>query len=204
MKHLLILLLFAPILSFSQEINIKNNRGGLLSLGTRSTVSAFNGHEDESAGLGIGGQFRIQLADRVNTDWFADYITSDVSDLATRTDYHIGWSVLFYVTENPTARVKPYVLAGHCFDHTILQDNSNFTNKAQRWSSAVQGGIGTHFNLTPRLDLSLTAQYMLHLGTELHVEQGVSSIEFREENGASLEGHMLFNLSVNYKIADLW
>ena len=86
MKKLLILLVFAPTLLFSQELKIKNSRGGLFSLGTRSTISAFNGHDNESSGFGIGGQFRLQFADRVNSDWFFDYITSDIGDRASRTD----------------------------------------------------------------------------------------------------------------------
>lgn len=204
MKKLLILLVFSPTLVFSQELKIKNNRGGLFSLGTRSTISAFNGHENESPGFGVGGQFRLQFADRVNSDWFADYITSDISTIASRTDYHIGWSVLYYLTENPTSRLRPYVLAGHCFDYTLLQDNSNFTNQKNRFSSAVQAGVGVHFNLSPRLDLSLVSQYMLHLGNEIHVDSSQGLVHFEEEEGTSFEGHLLFHLSINYKIADLW
>jgi hypothetical protein len=116
MKNLLILLVFAPTILFSQELKVKNSRSGLFSLGVRSILSAFNGHEDESPGFGIGGQLRLQFADRVNSDWFFDYITSDISDVATRTDYHIGWSILYYLTKEPATRLRPYLLAGHCFD----------------------------------------------------------------------------------------
>lgn len=70
----------------------KGSRGGTVSLGVRSTVSTFNSHHDEGTGLGVGGQFRIQFADRVNSDWFFDYIKSDIGNFASRTDYHIGWS----------------------------------------------------------------------------------------------------------------
>lgn len=204
MKILLILLVFVPTILFSQELKVKNSRSGLLSLGVRSTVSAFNGHEDESPGFGIGGQFRLQFADRVNSDWFFDYITSDVSDVATRTDYHIGWSVLYYLTKEPATRLRPYLLAGHCFDYTIFQDNANFTLRKERFSSAVQAGAGVHFNLSPRLDLSFVTQYMLHLGNEIHAEVHEGQLEFHEEEGSSFEGHLLFHLSINYKIADLW
>lgn len=204
MKKLLILLVFAPTFLFSQELNIKNSRGGLLSLGTRTTLSAFNGHENESPGFGIGGQFRLQFADRVNSDWFFDYITSEIGDVATRTDYHIGWSVLYYLTENPSTRLRPYLLAGHCFDYTTIQSNSFYTERKSRFSSAVQAGAGVHFNLTPRLDLSFVTQYMLHLGNELHAEIHDGDVHIHEGHGSSLEGHLLFHLSINYKIADLW
>ena len=204
MKKRLFLLVLSPTILFSQELQLKNSRSGILSLGVRSTVSAFNGHEDESPGFGIGGQFRLQFADRVNSDWFVDYITSDISNVASRTDYHIGWSVLYYLTKDPATRLRPYLLAGHCFDYTIFQDHSNFFLRKERFSSAVQAGGGVHFNLTPRLDLSLVTQYMLHLGNEIHTEVSNGHLEFHEEEGSSFEGHLLFHLSINYKLADLW
>ena len=159
---------------------------------------------DESAGFGVGGQFRLQFADRVNSDWFFDYITSDISDVATRTDYHIGWSVMYYLTQDPATRLRPYLLAGHCFDYTIFEDNSGIELKKERFSSAVQAGAGVHLNLTERLDLSFVTQYMLHLGNELHAEVHNGHLHFHESHGSSFEGHLLFHLSINYKIADLW
>ena len=72
----------------------------------RSTVSTFNWHHDEGTGLGVGGQFRIQFADRVNSDWFFDYIKSDIGDFASRTDYHIGWSVIYYLTNPDLSQMK--------------------------------------------------------------------------------------------------
>ena len=45
---------------------------------------------------------------------------------------------------------------------------------------------------------------MVHLGTDIHTELENGVVVFREENGASLEGHLLFHIGINYKIADLW
>jgi len=204
MKALLFIFLFGTCGAYGQGLNLKNNRGGLVSLGVRTTYSAFNDHEDESNGMGLGGQFRIQFADRVNSDWFFDYLRSDIGTYASRTDYHIGWSVLFYPLKNPTPLFQPYILAGHCFDYTQLMDNRNHSNQMERWSSAVQGGVGVHVNLSPRLDVSVVGQYMLHLGNDIgaHFENNV--VEFHSESGTSMEGHMLFNIGINYKIADLW
>lgn len=204
-------------MSNSQEMKMKASQGGIVSLGMRSTLSTFNSHENEGNGLGVGGQFRIQFADRVNSDWFFDYIKSDIGNFASRTDYHIGWSVLYYLT-NPgyseistnsygnksVPRLRPYILAGHCFDYTRLVSNFDNANYMERWSSAVQAGLGTHINLTPRWDISIVGQYMMHLGNDVggHFENGV--VEFHHEKGTSVEGHLLFNLSLNYKIGDLW
>lgn len=203
-KTILAAFFLLPLFGMSQELKLKGNYGGVFSLGTRTTVSTFNGHEDENNGLGLGGQFRIGFSDRVNSDWFFDYIRSSIGDYASRTDYHIGWSVLFYPTIKPDALLRPYVLAGHCFDYTQITDNQNSSNMAERWSSAVQGGAGVHLNLSPRLDISFVGQYMLHLGNQLHAERESGIITYHDEKGASTEGHLLFHVGINYKIADLW
>ena len=105
---------------------------------------------------------------------------------------------------NPNSSLRPYILAGHCFDYTQMVSKRNSINRLERWSSAVQGGAGVHFNLSERLDLSLVGQYMVHLGNEIHTELENGTVHFHEENGASLEGHMLFHFGINYKIGDLW
>ncbi|MES2836128.1 MAG: outer membrane beta-barrel protein [Bacteroidota bacterium] len=208
MKTLFLLLLIGiPFVSQSQ------NEAGQFSLGMRSTLSLFGDHG--KTGIGTGGQFRIRVHKNINTDWFTDYITTDIAGLARRHDYHIGWSVLFYPTKNPIQekKITPYFIAGHCFDYTEVQANAgivvnNFT-KASRWSSAVQGGIGAHYNITEAFDVSLTTQYMLHLGKEIDAHThtnsaGVEELFIEEAAHQGLEGHLLTTLSMNYKIANLW
>lgn len=193
-------------ISFTQPLKIKNNESGILSLGVRTTVSLFNDSETSNFGTGAGGQFRLQLAEKINTDWFFDYLTADVKGIAHRTDYHIGWSVLFYPYLKEKQLLKPYVLGGHCFDYTKITENTNRNNYAERWSSAVQLGIGTHINLSPRLDFSIMGQYMIHLGNHLSPEIINNQLVFTTEHhhGASLEGHLLITLGIHYKIVDLW
>jgi hypothetical protein len=223
MKRLLIILFFGATISVNAQNRKPNqNVGGQFSLGVRSTVSLFS-DSGNTIGTGAGGQFRIRLYDFLNTEWFADYITSSIgkvgSDngiLGTRTDYHIGWSVMFY---NPKAkpfkkyRPKPYLLAGHCFDYTRVAGNNPFyqTNaSASRWSSAVQAGMGFHVPFTERVDLSLNAQYMVHLGKDLNVQTKYAGA-FRDpylyvvkEDNAGLDGHLLITFSLNIRCADLW
>ena len=167
---LIALLLMTGIHVYGQQKDKGNKTfsSGVFSLGGRSTWSLFN-DQGSKPGSGVGGQFRLQFADQINSDWFFDYITSPVGNYANRTDYHIGWSVLFYPMKNPQKMplFRPYILAGHCFDYTNIRDNKNADHYAERWSSAVQCGIGTHINLTERFDLSLTSQYMIHLGNEI-------------------------------------
>jgi len=207
-KPLIILLLSIPIWAFAQEeLKIKNHHGGLFSLGMRTTISTFNHGNWGEVGSGIGGQFRLQLHDMVNTEWFADYMTTKIGSLGRREDLHIGWSVMFYPLKDKTFKklMKPYIVTGHCFDYTKVAENTNPDNQYERWSSAIQAGIGNHFNLTENFDITVLAQYMFHLGKHVgaHEHEGVFEIH-QEKGGLNLEGHLLFTVGINYKIVDLW
>jgi hypothetical protein len=183
---------------------------GDFSLGMRTTISAFS--DAGSLGMGSGAEFRIRLSKHLNTEWFADYITTNIQNLGFRRDAHIGWSVVFYLNKNPLTKgkVTPYLLAGHCFDYTRVYSTFPTVNPQDRWSSAVHLGFGIHYNLTERFDISLLSQYMLHLGT--HIETSVeyddatrqNYLNITREAGGSLEGHLLTTLSVNYRIGKLW
>ena len=203
----LFFLLLLPLLSFSQEMKIKKNYAGVLSFGGRSTISTFNDGQWGDIGIGSGGQFMLQQSNRINTAWFFDYITGGVGDYANKTDYHIGWSVMYYLipsSAEKTPKIQPYVLAGHCFDYANIKDNRN-SNFAERWSSAVQGGLGTHFNLSPRFDINLQGQYMIHLGNDIDTEKkSDGTVLFTNNAGVNLQGHILITLGVNYKVGDLW
>ena len=215
-----ILLIFTLTLGFCflSQADRKYTPAGMLSLGGRTTVSLFNDHENEMTGTGVGGQFRLRFSDAVNTDWFFDYITSDILNYAHRTDYHIGWSVLFYPInqlayfrqkEEFKPKFRPYILAGHCFDYSKIEAKVSPLDgpmSAERWSSAVQAGLGTHLELSPRFDISLTGQYMIHLGNHIETDYDFTTgaLSFNEHKGASLAGHVLVTLSLNYKIAKLW
>lgn len=198
---------WANLTGIAQELTVKKNYGGVLSVGGRSVISTFNDGVWADVGQGAGGQFMLQFSNRVNTAWFADYISGTVGNFGHRTDGHIGWSVMFYLVPSSTEKLpkwQPYVLAGHCFDYTNLKENKNAANYAERWSSAVQAGFGTHYNITQRFDVSLQAQYMIHLGNDIDADDKNGVVTFTKKDGINLEGHVLITLSLNYKLADLW
>src|ERR1700752_2388231 len=103
--NLFIVLLSFPIMLQAQDLKVKNTYGGMFSLGVRSTASAFNDGAWNNAGVGCGGQFCVQATNRVNTAWFFDYITGGVGAYANRTDYHIGWSVMYYLVPSSTEKL---------------------------------------------------------------------------------------------------
>ncbi|MCB9188632.1 MAG: hypothetical protein H6600_10225 [Flavobacteriales bacterium] len=202
-------------LVFSIGILINGNTqelssAGMFSLGSRSTISLFN-HYGSGVGTGAGGQFRIQLSNRVNTEWYLDYISSDAEGIVGRKDLHIGWSVFYYYLKNNSTSEKllqPFFEVGHCFDHTFVNEIGT-DNFLERWSSAVQFGTGISFNLTPRLDFSSKVQYMIHLGSDIAAEidddgHDHHHVTLSKNSGVDLEGHILVTLSMNYKIGKLW
>ena len=186
----------------SQEV-IPSSNAGYFSFGARSTLSSFS---DEGAGVGAGGQFRIQFTDQVNSEWFGDYISINVKDKVRSDYYHIGWSVMFYPFKNlkfPKV-VQPYILAGHCFDYNRMTQISDPANSKDRWGSAVQAGLACHFNLTERFDVTLTSQYMIHFTESLHAEFDDHTVSIVKEKESALQGHLLTTVSLNYKLFKMW
>ena len=205
MKKIILLCSFIPMISVAQEK--VNTESGQFSFGIRTAISAFS--DDGANGHGFGGQFRIRFDKRVNSDWFADYITTDIGGLAKREDMHIGWSVLAYPFNCETVKGKltPYVLAGHCFDYTKVSKNASPVFQ-EKWSSAVQAGLGMHYNFTDNMDLSLTTQYMMHLGKDVSASvfeiDGRKDVVITKSEVNGIEGHLLINVSMNIRVGDLW
>lgn len=207
MKNILIISIFYFFIgdALGQE---KKNKGGEFELGLRSTASLFSA--ESASGFGTGGQFRIRLGDRLNTEWYADLIKNNIEDLGSRTDSHIGWSVMFYPGKIDT-KISPYLIAGHCFDYTKVVSFSTPTKpvaEVDRLSSAVQVGLGTSWNISERVNFSLSSQYMMHLGEDIHAEvhghHGVNELHIEQGEHTGVEGHLLVTLSMNFLIADLW
>ena len=183
--------------------------GGDFDLGMRTSVSFFN--DAGYLGQGVGGQFRLRILERLNTEWYADILTTNIGDVGTRKDMHVGWSVMFYMlnTERVKGKFTPYIIAGHCFDGSQIYENRNRLNTQKNSSSAVQMGLGTSYNITDNFDLTLTCQYMNHLGGHMKSEiyadsEGGKRLNIEKSSKTDFEGHLLVNLSLNVKLFDLW
>ena len=92
-------LLAQPLCAQSKikEFFSKQKEGGYVSLGVRNTISAFSHGSLKEFSTGVGGHFRVQLLNRVNTEFYADVLPTTIHNKATRMDYHIGWSVMYYL-----------------------------------------------------------------------------------------------------------
>lgn len=207
-RHIILagILLLSAVRGNAQKTEDAGKAAGRFSLGTRTTASLFNGDDGASPGIGLGGQFRIQFGKKLNSEWFADFITSSIDNMASRNDYHIGWSLMFYpgATTDFSRLLQPYILAGHCFDYTHVEADNNAVNFGDRLSMAMQAGAGTHFNVSERFDFSLSAQYMLHLGKDIHTTITGNDVVITKTSSSKPEGHLLTTLSINYKVTNLW
>jgi len=199
-------MLFISITALAGETKKGRDQStGNFSIGTRNTISMFN--DDAAIGKGIGGQARFQFMDKLNSEWYADYIPSQTK-ITHRDDYHIGWSLMYYFGKNVHFDhvVQPYLIAGHCFDYSVVSQVGNRKNNADRFSSATQAGLGTHLNISKRFDCSLSAQYMLHFGKEIETDAGTGEgiVEIHRSEYVQPDGHLLFTISFNYKFVNFW
>lgn len=222
---LTILLSFFTLSAQSQKNIRKWNRApesGQFELGMRSTLSFFD-HQSYS-GIGYGGQFRLRATGMVNTEWYADYIRTDIAGLGDRETAHIGWSVMIYpfYKQLTQSNFAPYLIGGNCFDYSRVSSNyfnspvENYKSVSRtRLTTAVQGGIGASYYIGEYFNLSTSCQYMQHLGNDMHVEV-VNTENDGHENGSHqylsisdnpekqliLEGHLLVTMSANFLITD--
>lgn len=205
------LLLLTSDIGFAQEEKreLVNSVGGL-SMGTRNTFSLFSTESRTFVGMSVGGQLRLRIHKLVNSDWFGDYVTTNVDDLATRTDFHGGVSIMPYTFGTPSL-YKPtfYPLAGFCIDYTRLNVTSGITElddprMLERYSFAIQLGVGMQIPLSQRFDFTTTIHYMLHTGSDVHMHLNGDNVSLAMHRGFQLEGHFLTSLSLNYKLFNIW
>jgi hypothetical protein len=234
-KLLIVLSLFLLIGSGSlaqskRELRIQNRAKevGEFQFGMRSTISLFD--HSTYPGLGYGGMFRIRPTKRTNTEWYADYIKTDIAGLGFRETVHIGWSVMIFPlkTESIKGKVLPYFIGGNCFDYArvtsnkflLVANNHLHQNSVEHYTTAVQAGLGANFQITDKFNLSLSVQYMQHIGKSLHThvvnkynEEVTDKSKYNDDGNylnveaehsqTVLAGHLLTTLSLNLTLFDM-
>ncbi len=217
-KTLLFLLLLISGTVYCQVTkDTLNTHKGELSFGARTTGSLFSS-SGNYFGFGAGGQLRYRVDNRLNTEWFGDWMTTNIGGLGQRYDAHIGESMILYIGRevNRKNTLTPYAMGGFCGDYTKTSTNLYYDNvqksyvreSKDRWSFATQLGLGTHYNITEKMDISFSCQYMIHFGSDIDSQietnsQGEKYLQINKVNETALEGHLLLTLSANFVIVDL-
>lgn len=154
-------------------------------------------------GQGWGVQSRIRLDRHINTEWYTEFLHGGYSDQAVRTDGHIGALVLLNPQRRPQ-RVNPFLALGPNADYIRLRDRLDKNNVTRRWAIGFQTAIGFHINITRRSDLTFSTGYLIHFGKELTLTTGEAAPVQLPQSGSGPDGNFLVNVSMNYKMADLW
>ncbi|MFI5134386.1 MAG: hypothetical protein ACHQD9_00905 [Chitinophagales bacterium] len=192
-----------PKFSFAQKaLRLRHDESGIFALGLRTGIVLSN-NQGWNIGQGLGAQARIQATRHINTEWYFEFFHGGFTDYAVRTDGHIGMEFLFYPQHRPQ-RVAPFLAVGPNADYIRLRDRIDKENFSSRWAIAIQSGIGMHINITKRSDFTISTQYMLDFGNSISLVSDESAVVTIPKNGGSLDGHFIFNVSMNYKMADLW
>lgn len=189
------------------KASFDNSAAGLLSLGLAGQTASLLHQEDYQAPIGVGANFRLQLHNRINTEWALHYMQADFGEQAFRKDIFISANALFYPfpgNEDFEESWRPFISLGGSMNYGALEANANPSNQVDRWNPAIALGLGTHLNLTPKFDLSFSTQYMLEFGEELSWQNNNGRLLLLSQPSEKVEQRFLFSLSLNYKIADLW
>lgn len=201
------IVILSTVASYGQRI--KGNESGYFSVTRRSSASLWSLNQWKMSGLGLGTAFRIQISKRLNSEWYGDFIKTQYKGKVFRWDRHLTNSLMYYFRKLDTYKHKfhPFVSASvFCLDITKVEEVKPGGKSLERFSFSQQFGLGTHYFVTERFDLSIYAQYYNHLGNDIKIkEYDDGTIELVAEKGRiSLEGHMFFVFSVGYRLADLW
>jgi hypothetical protein len=210
----------ALVLAFSlvQSLSMAQAKGdslpdytGFLSIGARGCFSMFTTNKQTFVGTGAGGQFAIRIAPRFNSHYFADWIVSNLRNLAQRVDFHSGFSMMpeVYAPRVGKTHIILFPLAGICIDYTRLsittgENVSGGPTSLDRYSFAVQAGCGVTIPVSRKLDFSLEAHYMVHIGNDVNVDINGNQVTLSKETGLNIDGHFLMAISMDFKLFHLW
>lgn len=210
----------ALVMAFSlvQSLSMAQAKGdslpdhtGFLSIGARGCISMFTTNKQTFVGTGAGGQFAIRIAPHFNSHYFADWIVSNLRNLAQRVDFHSGFSMMpeVYTPRVGKTHIALYPLAGICIDYTRLsittgENVSGGPSALDRYSFAVQAGCGMTIPVSRKLDFSLEAHYMVHIGNDVNVNITGNQVALSRESGLNIDGHFLLDISMDYKLFHLW
>lgn len=203
----LLFFLLYNCLGIAQESS--GRQSGYFSVTRRSSVSMWGMNDWKFDGLGVGTAFRIQISKRLNSEWYGDHIKTQYKGKAYRMDRHLTMTLMYYLRDLNILehQLHPFITASvFCLDQTKIYEVGGEKRIWDRFSFSQQLGMGTHYFVTEKFDVSLYMQYYNHLGNHIHIEEkddGTLHVEHLKER-ISLEGHMFFVASVGYRLADLW
>lgn len=200
---ILFFFIFSTWVCHTQRLEIYGKRSGLSSVGLMRV--SFNSiiNENGFPPIGTGAHGRIQLSNHLVYEGFFDFISYS-NDYSRRNDIRFGPNLLIYFRKKIVPIFQPYLTVGTTVGCDFYFDLSNRKNKRKSWFYGAQIGLGTHFNLTPRVDISLTCQYLISFSRNIETNTTNEVVEYVKAKGYSPRNQLTTVLSINYRIFDLW
>ncbi len=197
--------------AMAQQMQPKNPNSGNLQFGFRGTINPFT--KNGTSWVSYGAQLRVKVARRFNTEWFADYYPSIMKGKTERKDIRAGAVALYYpLHEIYTGKeCTPYFSFGTTATYTTITARKFDANEQQvsRWSFGILAGMGMLLHVTPKMDIGFVTQYIGQLGSrfKFNSTSTISPERFPVQlptTKVNFEGQLLFCMSMNYTIGDLW
>jgi len=203
--------LFLLALLMPVAADAENPFSGNIQIGFRGTVNPIvkNGF----SWISYGAQVRMKMARRINSEFIADYYPSTVKWEAQRKDIRIGAIALYYpLHEIYTGKLfTPYFSFGTCATHTKITATDYYLKEqvANRWSFGLITGMGLLLHILPKLDLGYVTQYTAQFGSPFQFSntnaRNTDTFPVKlPQARVNFEGQLLFCMSVNYTLGDLW
>ncbi len=194
----------------AQHLQTKNPYSGDFQFGIRGTLNPFL--KNAASWISYGAQMKIKISRRINTEWFADYFPATIKWAAERRDIRMGSAIQYYpLHEIYTGKeCTPYFSIGPTSTYTRIsvRDYGSQQWEAKRWSFGVIAGMGMLLNISKKLNFGFVTQYCSQLTTEFKFVNTVSdehNFPVRlPDTKIGYEGQLLFCMSVNYTLDDLW
>lgn len=205
-KHLFLFALVLPVAAPAE-----NPYSGNVKTGFRGTINPII--KNGSSWFSYGAQVSIKMAKRVNTEFFGDVYPSSVKWEAKRKDLRVGAIALYYpLHEIYTGKFfTPYISVGTFATYTKLSATDYYKKpqEASRWSFGMIAGMGMLMHLMPKLDVGYVTQYNAQFGSPFKYStttaRNTETFPVKlPETRLNFEGQLLFCLSVNYTLGDLW
>ncbi|MCS6990547.1 MAG: hypothetical protein NZL95_01640 [Chitinophagales bacterium] len=184
-------------------MRIKFTDPGVFAAGIRTAAGLTLTDSTLNLAQGVGLQARLLVLQRLNTEWYVEWLRGGFSDEAFRTDLHLGFNILGYF-QRRLQRVAPFLMTGFAADALTLNNRLEARHRTTSWTTAVLGAIGFHINLTWRSDLTIAVAYQHHLVHQALLQTAEGILAQVPRSGRTGDGHLLVQLSMNYKITDLW
>jgi len=218
-QQLVLLCLSLPMVSAAQK-----DCSGEVCIGLRGNLNPFPHYN--TSWIGFGAQLQVKVARRFNSEWSVDYYPSVNKSVSERKDLRISATALYYpIHEIYSGKFyTPYFSIGINSAFTqvsgkvgIANPNQHISDQrisyqpstANRWSFGIVAGIGMLLHVTPKINVGIVTQYLGQVGTAFKssTTNNTADNSFSTtlpDNNLNYEGQLVFTMSVNYSLGELW